>query len=315
MISYGSVLITGGAGFVGSMLASRILPFADHLYIIDDLTTGNPDSIPISDKVTFYQKSITNEDVLNEVLPKIDIIFHLACRNLVQSMNNIEEDFHINLYGGYFLLKKTLELNPHLKRFVYTSTTSVYNDASILPTPENYYNISLPYAASKFSMEHYCDVFTKSFNLPISILRLSNLYGPGQLSSNPYCGVVAKFFESSLSHSPLIIYGNGTQTRDFTFIDDGIDAILLAGTHPSAIGKVFNVGTGIETNILTLAQAVLKITNNTQGKINYQTERNVDVVKRRLIDSRFIHDELGWKPTFSLDRGLEKTYKWIVSKK
>ncbi|SDM76678.1 NAD-dependent epimerase/dehydratase family protein [Sediminibacillus halophilus] len=311
-MSFGNVLITGGAGFVGSQLAAAMLPNTDQLFIIDDLSTGHKQSLPKSHKISFYQASITDQEVLEEVLPQVDYVFHLACRNLLLSVNDIEADFQTNLFGGYFLLKKTLELNPEIKRFVYTSTASVYNNADILPTPESYYDISMPYAASKFSMEHYCHVFYHLSKLPFTTLRLSNLYGPGQLAANPYCGVVAKFFEAAASGEPLIIYGNGEQTRDFTYIGDGIDAILIAASHPTATGKVFNVGTGKETTIHLLAAQVKDITGSNSPLI-YQPERTIDTVTNRCLDTEKIRTEIGWKPKHSLQKGLESTYEWLKS--
>ena len=108
----------------------------------------------------------------------------------------------------------------NLKRFVYTSTASIYSDAEVLPTTEDHYKIRLPYAASKFATEHYCAVYYHLYKLPVCVLRLSNVFGPGQTTENPYCGVVAKFFAAAMAKKPLIIYGDGQQTRDFTYIDD-----------------------------------------------------------------------------------------------
>ncbi len=309
-MSLGNVLITGGAGFVGSQLAADILPETDHLYIIDDLSTGRKESLPQSNKVSFYKASITDQEVLEEVLPQVDYIFHLACRNLLLSVDDIEADFQTNLFGGYCLLKKTMELNPKIKRFVYTSTASVYNNADILPTPESYYDISMPYAASKFSMEHYCHVFHHLSRLPFTILRLSNLYGPGQLAVNPYCGVVAKFFEAAAAGEPLIIYGSGEQTRDFTYISDGIDAIRKAASHPEAAGNVFNVGTGRETTIHRLAVSIKDITGS-DSPFEYQPERTIDTVTNRCLDTKKIKTELGWNPEHSLEKGLKNTYEWL----
>ncbi|SDK49389.1 NAD-dependent epimerase/dehydratase family protein [Sediminibacillus albus] len=310
-MSYGNVLITGGAGFVGSQLIAGLLPKADHIYVIDDLSTGNILSIPSSDKISFYQTSIIDEETLNTVLPKVDYIFHLACRNLLLSVEDMEADFHTNLYGGFLLLQKTKELNPNIKRFIYTSTASVYNNADILPTPEHYYNISLPYAASKFSMEHYCHVYQSISQLPVTILRLSNLYGPGQLAANPYCGVVAKFFDSAMKKQPLVIYGDGEQTRDFTYIKDGIQAILLAATHPAAVGNVYNVGTGKETKISLLAELIMDVTKEST-EIHFAPERMIDTVRNRCLDAGKIESELNWEPQFSLREGLTKTHHWIT---
>jgi len=310
-MNLGKVMVTGGAGFLGSQLVKRLLPLCDHIYVIDDLSTGNKTAIPDSNQITFYEESITNEKILENVLPKVKYIFHFACKNLILSVENIASDFETNLYGGYLLLKKAQECCSELKRFVYASTTSIYGQASILPTPETYYNISLPYAASKFSIEHYCNVYYKLYQFPVSVLRFSNVYGPGQLSSNPYCGVVAKFFEAVQNDKPMIVYGDGSQTRDFTFVEDAMDAIIQAAIDEKAIGQVFNVGTGVETSILNLANAIKKATRHIDRSLIFEPKRKVDVVQRRSISAEKIKSELNWKPSHSLEDGINKTYSWL----
>ena len=308
---FGKVLVTGGAGFLGSQLVKRLIPLCDHIYIIDDLSTGNRAAVPESDRITFYEESITNEKVLEEVLPNVNYIFHFACKNLVLSVENIKSDFETNLYGGYLLLQKARECCPELRRFVYASTASIYGQSSILPTPESYYNIKLPYAASKFSMEHYCNVYHQMYQLPVNVLRFSNVFGPGQLSSNPYCGVVAKFFEAVQNHKPLTIFGDGKQTRDFTFVEDAIDAVILAAKYEKAVGVIYNVGTGIEKSILDLAEEVKKACGNMTLPIQYKPKRKVDVVQRRCMDARKIKTDLDWKNRHSLAEGIQKTYSWL----
>lgn len=310
-MTLGKVLVTGGAGFLGSQLVERLLPISEHIYIIDDLSTGNESAIPKSERITFYEESITNEKVLEEILPKVDYVFHFACKNLVLSVENLSSDYETNLYGGFLLLKKTRECCPNLKRFVYASTTSIYSESPILPTPESYYHIKLPYAASKFSMEHYCHVYHHMYQLPVTILRFSNVYGPGQLSTNPYCGVVAKFFDAVRSGDPMTIFGDGSQTRDFTYVEDAMDAVLLAAMDPEAVGSVYNVGTGQETSVLELAKGVQKACGYADYPIQYAPKRKVDVVQRRCIDAEKIQKALNWTNKHSIAEGLEKTYTWL----
>jgi len=307
----GSVLVTGGAGFIGSQLIKRILPISQHIYVIDDLSTGQREAIPDSDKITFIEDSITNPQVLEDTMPKVEYIFHLACSNIIKSVYDLELDINTNLIGGFLMLKNAHKFCRKLKRFIYSSTTSVYGSADYLPTTEEYYNIELPYAASKFSTEHYCSVYYKMYKLPVTILRLSNVYGPGQTSLNPYCGVVAKFFEAIENNRPQIIYGNGKQTRDFTFIEDALEAFILAAVNDKAIGKCYNVGTGTETAILNIAGKIKEITGRTDSLIEFRQMRPIDTVKRRSIDSTKIQRELNWRINNSLSEGLSKTYQWL----
>lgn len=310
-LEYTTVLVTGGAGFLGSQLVKRLLPISLHVYVIDDLSTGNRSAIPDADNLTFYQGSITDHGLLETVLPQVEWVFHLACRNLVLSAEDVFSDYQNNLYGGFSLLQKTKDCCPQLKRFVYTSTASVYGNAPIIPTSEWYYNISLPYPASKFAVEHYCQVFHHLYQLPVTTLRLSNVYGPGQLPSNPYCGVVAKFFEALDNQEPLMIYGDGKQTRDYTYVEDVMDAILLAANHPGMLGGVFNVGTGREVSVLELANTLLEVAGVPEHPIQFQPKRIVDTVNRRAVNPARLQIETSWKAQHTLANGLRKTLQWM----
>jgi UDP-glucose 4-epimerase len=216
-----------------------------------------------------------------------------------------------NLIGGFLMLQSAHKHCHNLKRFVYSSTASVYGSSLQLPTGEDHYCIELPYAASKLSAEHYCSVYYSMYKLPVSVLRLSNVYGPGQTPINPYCGVVAKFFEAAGSNMPKIIYGDGEQTRDFTFIEDALEAFILATADDKAVGKVYNVGTGIETSIISLAAQIKEVTGRKDAPIEFEKKRAVDIVRRRAIDSSRIQRELGWSPYYTLSEGLIKTYQWL----
>ncbi len=310
-MGFGRVLVTGGAGFIGSRLVRYLMPQSEHIWVIDNLSTGQRTAVPHDEKVTFIEGSITDESLLTQVLPQVEYIFHLACRNLVLSTKDIDEDFRTNVYGGYLMLRMAQQCAPRLKRFVYTSTASVYGNARVLPTPESYHHISLPYSASKFSVEHYTHVFYHLFDLPVTSLRLSNVYGPGQVVTNPYCGVVAKFFAAVEEEKPLVIYGDGRQTRDFTYIDDALQAIALAAEHPDAVQEVFNVGTGMETSVYQLAMAIREITGRPDHPLSFQPKRDVDVVRRRRLDCQLISRKIGWEAKHSLLAGLRKTYQWL----
>lgn len=308
MIHY-NALVTGGAGFIGSQLVKKLMSIFRHIYIIDNLSTGQKNAIPLSPKITFFQETITDPKLLNEVMPKISHVFHLACSNMQQSVMDMDTDFNTNLYGCYLLLKKAHQYG--IEHFLYTSTASIYGEADLLPTPEDYHRVMLPYAASKFSAEHYCNVFYNRFKLPITILRLSNVFGPGQSPVNPYCGVVAKFFEAIASGQPPTIYGNGEQTRDFVYIEDALDAVIHSSLNRKAIGRTYNIGTGRETSVINLAKIISKITGYS-GELEYKPKREVDVVNRRCLNVLRIKKELNWQCKFTLSQGLENTFQWLI---
>lgn len=308
--AFGHVLVTGGAGFVGSQLVRRLLPMARRVTVIDDLSTGTRSALPDSPQLALVEHTYVDEALLTRILPDIDVIFHLACRNLVMSAERMDDDFHVNLFGGYTLLKKAAECCTRLRRFVYTSTASVYGNAARYPTTEEEYRTMLPYSASKLSMEHYCNVFHAMHRVPTTVLRLSNVYGPGQVTSNPYCGVVAKFMDAVDEDAPFIVYGDGTQTRDYTYIDDATEAIVLAARHPAAVGGVFNVGTGLETNVLQLAACIARQMKGTSHPVDYKDKRTVDVVYRRCLDARKLTEAVGWRPATTLESGVKQTDLW-----
>lgn len=312
---FNEVLVTGGAGFIGSQLLKSLAPISKHIYVIDDLFSGNKNAIPDSKNITFYEDTYLNQDLLKSIIPKVEYVFHVACRNLVVSVEEVFKDFETNLYGGYLLLDTIKSYGKQIKKVVYTSTSSIYGAADIIPTPESYYKVELPYAASKFSTEHYCQVFYHLYNLPVTICRLSNVYGPGQLSSNPYCGVIAKFFDAVTTGKPMIIYGDGSQTRDFTYVDDVIDALLLMCTHSKTTGQVYNIGTGIETSIASLAEKIHNITERFEPQYKFMPKRTVDKVPRRAVDVNKIQNELNWIAKYNLDEGLRKTVEWMRLKK
>lgn len=305
----GKVVVTGGAGFIGSQLVRRLLPLSRTITVIDDCSTGSRDAVSVSDKLNFIEASYIDEQLLDEVLPGTDYVFHVACSNLIQSMEHMDRDFHVNLYGGYLLLHHVKEKCPDLRRFVYTSTASVYGNASVLPTPETEYYTALPYSASKLAMEHYCHVFHRLNFVPATVLRLTNVFGPGQLTSNPYCGVIAKFFEAAEEGRPLEIYGDGEQTRDFTYIGDVVDAIIAASLRKETLGGVFNVGTATETTVLQLAQLIKRITGS-PSPLLHQPHRPIDVVRRRSLDGTRLKHAIGWTPKVSLEDGLHLTHLW-----
>lgn len=310
-MTFGRILITGGAGFVGSQLLKRIEPLAEHVYVIDDLSAGNRDAVISSDKVTFVQGSYYQEDLLDDLLPRVEWIFHLACSSLSVSVIDMKKDFETNLYGAVVLLEKTRALCPSLRRIVYTSTASVYGNAPVRPTPETYYQITTPYASSKFAAEHYFEMYFRNFQLPVTMVRLSNVFGPGQVTSNPYCGVVAKFFECLHRGEPFPIIGDGLQTRDFTYVEDAIDAILLAAVSGNSIGKLYNIGTGIQTNIRQLAEVIASVGGHHNYPFSFLPKRLIDHIAYRSVDCRLIRQDLDWMPKYTLEQGLTKTDAWL----
>lgn len=304
------ILITGGAGFVGSILAKYIVENCHAtVTILDDLFTGRLEHIS-NLEVRFVKGSVTETNLITDLVKQSDIIFHLAARNIVASSRSPVDDYEVNIGGT---LKLLLEAKKQgIERFVYISTSSIYGDLKHIPVAEDddLSFLSL-YSVSKYAGERYCKVFHELYNLPITIIRYSNVYGENQEPENP--GVIGSFIYNALTGKDLLIYGSGKQTRDFTYVYDAVRATVLAAIKPRAVPKVYNVGTGRETSVSELAEKVIAMCKSTSS-IKHVRERAIDNIWRRAVNIERITSELGWLPEVTLEEGLRRTMQWMEEK-
>jgi len=305
-----NVLVTGGAGFIGTNLVDRLLREGAHIIVLDDLFSGNIGKLgDYHEGIEFYEESVCEYSLVRDLVEQSDIIFHLAARNIIASTKNPIEDYKTNIGGTLNVLMAVKEYEN--KKMVYTSSASVYGNTKYLPINEDdSINLLTPYSVSKYAGEGYCMAFHDSYGIAVSVLRLSNVYGPYQSPSNPYCGVVAKFMNSASKIEPLLIHGDGLSTRDFTYVDDVVDAILLAGLSDRANGEVFNIATGMETSIINLANNI-DISCDIYSDIEYIDRRDIDNIRRRVLNIEKARKKLGWMPKTTLSQGLELTKKWM----
>lgn len=301
------VLVTGGAGFVGSGLTRRLLSMGAVVTVLDDLFTGRRENLPDSG-FTFVQGSVCDPPMVEHLVAGAEIVFHCAARNIVVSTRNPREDYETNIGGTLNVLLAARATGP--KRVVYTSSTSVYGNPKYLPINEDdHLSLLTPYAVSKLAGENYCMAFYESYGLPTTAVRYSNIFGPGQDPGNPYCGVVAKFVESLFAGKPPVIHGDGNQTRDFTFIDDAVEATVLAATSDRATGEVFNVGTGVETRVNELASVLIRLIG-APVEPTHTDRRDVDNIRRRVVNIEKTRRALRWVPEVTLEEGLRRTVAW-----
>lgn len=303
------VLVTGGAGFIGCNLVRRLLREGARVTVLDDLFTGRVENLPRKG-FEFVEGSVCDPAIVEKLVADAEVVFHAAARNIVVSTKNPREDFETNIGGTLNVLLAARATQGRVKKVLYTSSTSVYGNPKYLPINEDdHLSLLTPYAVSKLGGENYSMAFFESYGVPAAAVRYSNVYGPGQDPANPYCGVVAKFIETLFAGKAPVVHGDGNQTRDFTYIDDAVEATVLAAQSDRATGEVFNVGTGVETRVNELATLLARIigVNVTPQHTN---RRDIDNIRRRVVNIEKTRRTLRWVPNTTLEAGLEATVNW-----
>lgn len=303
------ILITGGAGFIGSNLARHLSNAQNHVIIVDDLSTGrkqNIDDLIQRNKIEFIEGSITDLDLLQETFTNIDYVFHEAA--LPSVPRSIKDPLTTNLVNINGTLNVLIAAKDNgVKKVVYASSSSVYGDTPTLPKIESMIpNPLSPYAITKLTGEYYCQVFSSVFHLPTVALRYFNVYGPRQDPSSEYAAVIPKFITCVMNGQSPIIYGDGEQSRDFTYIHDVIQANILSAE--STITGVFNAAGGRRITINELATTVMKLCGKTLD-ISYKDSRPGDI-KHSLADSTKAYKAFNFTLTYDLEKGLKETIEW-----
>lgn len=306
------ILVTGCAGFIGSFIAEALLSKGADVYGIDNLNTGSLDNIRHllkSARFKFIKKNICNKKVMAELISSSDYIYHAAVRGIGLSADNPLLELKVNTEGTLLLLE--LMRKSKIKKLVYASSASVYGNTALMPEKETDPTVPLsPYGVSKLAAERYVIAYHRLYNLSVVCLRYFNVYGPRQRRDSLYGGVVSIFLYNALHNKPLPVYGNGKQTRDFTYITDVAKATLSAFEKEEATGKVINIAAGKEYTVNELAQTVKKISGKKDLKIQYQKKRLIDNINRRFGDISLAKKLLGYTPSVNLEQGLKKTYQW-----
>lgn len=312
-------LITGGAGFIGSNLANHLLN--DHqVVVIDDLSMGSLSNLNASDNLTFIEGSVTDKKLMSDILSnhQFDYIFHLAAiASVADSVERPIETNEVNFISVLQLLKLVRESQADLKRLVFASSAAVYGDEPTLPKEEeSVIRPMTPYAVDKFAAEKYVLAFNNLYQVPTSAVRFFNVYGPNQNPSSPYSGVISILvdqFQKQLDtgNSQFKVFGDGEQSRDFVYVEDVIQALLLVAESAESTGEVYNVGTGIGTTLNTLIYTISDILNVTLP-INYEDARMGDIPKSLANINKL--KELAFEPAFDVKAGLTGYLKTVINK-
>jgi nucleoside-diphosphate-sugar epimerase len=309
-----TILVTGGAGAIGGNLCRKLSTLgAKKIIILDNLSSSYEWNIPPAPDMMFVQGDILDDAILKRVFKeKPDYVFHLAAHFANQnSVDNPEKDLMINGVG----ILKVLQYS-HLvgvKRFVYSSSgCGVYGLESKMPFEEHDVSIHLhtPYQVTKLLGELYTNYFHNLYGLPIVNARFFNSYGPGEVPGK-YRNVIPNFFYWAMSGRPLPITGDGTETRDWTYVGDIVNGLLAMGVREEAIGEAFNLGAGKEQRVIEMANSVNTLTGNTAG-IKYTQRRDWDVKTRLLSCITKAEKALGYKPQMKFEDGLKETHRWFV---
>jgi UDP-glucose 4-epimerase len=300
------ILVTGGAGFIGSHIVEESLKKGHKVRVLDNLSSGKLENL--FSEAEFINGDITDQDVVKESLISIDYVLHFAAQaSVVVSTKNPLLDSSINVGGTVNLLEQSLKSG--VKHFIFASTGgAIYGNVKDLPALESSKIAPLaPYGVSKAAAEIYCNYFNR-LGLPISILRFANVYGPRQDAMGE-AGVVSIFLGNVNSGKPIIVYGDGTTTRDYIFVKDIAQLCMQILENP--LQKAFNVGTGKETPLQELIDTIQDVTSIVPKKVNKPLREGE--VEKISLDITQITKKISWKPETDLKNGISEVWYWIKS--
>ena len=309
----GSYLVTGGAGFIGSNIAERLLKDGHSVVILDNFSSGKAENILFAKncakRYRLIKGDIRDYSTCLKACKGVDYVLHQAAlRSVPKSMSRPHEYNEVNIDGTVNMLKASLE--KKIKRFVFASSSSVYGEARTFPQKETDSAAPVsPYALTKLAGEHYCNIYSKNYGLETVCLRYFNVFGPRQAMDDEYSVVIPKFVTCMLSGQNPPIHGDGKQSRDFTYIANVVEANILAATQPGVTCATLNAALGDEHSILELVQALNQILG-TSIQPTFSEPRPGDV-KRTCADTTNIKKVLGYSPVANFQDGLKKTVNWF----
>jgi UDP-glucose 4-epimerase len=305
----GIALVTGGAGFIGSHIARALIDSGVRVRIIDDLSTGYAENLNDIEVDDLIAASITDVVALKRALQDVELVFHeAAIPSVPRSIKHPRETHDASINGTFELLMAARDAG--VRRVIYAASSSAYGDQLESPKRESMRPDPLsPYAAAKLMGEYYCQVFARSYGLETVSLRYFNVFGPRQDPGSQYSGVISRFILALENGERPSIYGDGEQTRDFTYVANAVDANLRAAEAPAASGNVFNVANGKSISINEVLETLKRLTAREDIKAVYAPARVGDV-KDSLADLEAASAVLGYAPKVGLEEGLQLTLDW-----
>lgn len=308
------ILVTGGAGFIGSNLVDALAEKGAHeILVADDFSTGTRENLAhhASDpRVRVVELDIRDKARVRELMRGVDFVYHLAVQCVRVSIRDPYLVHEVNATATLHLL--TAALDENVKRFVYCSSSEVYGTALHVPMNEEHPLVpTTPYGASKLAGEVYARSFYLTYGLPVTVVRPFNTYGPREHFEGPYGEVIPKFVVRALNDAPLVVFGDGSQTRDFTEVSDTVRGLIAAGECDALVGNVVNIARGQEVSINALAQIVLETLPQSKSKIEHQAPRPGDV-QRHSADIARAKQILGFEPRVEIRDGVKRYVDWLM---
>ncbi|MEO6725544.1 MAG: SDR family oxidoreductase [Blastocatellia bacterium] len=306
-------LVTGGAGFIGSHIAEALVKRGDRVRVLDNLSTGKRENLAhIAGEIEFIEGDIRDYDITRRAMQDVNIVFHeAAIPSVPRSVKDPQLNHENNVNGTFNVLMAARDAG--VKRVVFAASSSAYGETEVLPKQEEMLPSPLsPYAVAKLVGEFYCQVFTRAYGLETVSLRYFNVFGPRQDPSSPYSGVISKFIATLLDGHAPVIYGDGEQSRDFTYIDNVVAANLRAAEAPAAVGEVMNLGLCERTTLNQLLDELQRIIGTSLAP-QYEDARTGDI-RHSLADITRAEELLGYRPAVGLAEGLRRTVEWYRDK-
>jgi UDP-glucose 4-epimerase len=304
-------LVTGGAGFIGSNLVERLVSLGHPVRVVDNLSTGDEANISgVASDIDFMVGDLCEPDVCRRAVTGMDVVFHVAALPSVpRSLKDPWASHDANVNATMRLLEACRE--ARVRRIIYSSSSSVYGDTPVLPKTESVEPLPRsPYAASKLAGEQYILAYARAGLIEGVALRYFNVFGPRQSPRSAYAAVIPKFFQAARDGDVAVLFGDGGQTRDFTYVDNVVEANILAATAPAttASGWVVNVGAGARTSLLELVEMIGRVSGRALRYVQQPT-RSGDV-RDSLASLERARQVLGYEPRVTLEEGLRRTWAW-----
>jgi UDP-glucose 4-epimerase len=307
------ILVTGGAGFIGSELVRQLVNRGNKVIVVDNLVNGRRENLTglPDNQVNLVVADIRDDNRMRDLVQGVEIVFHLACLGVRHSIHSPAENHEVNATATLKLL--SMAKTAGVERFVYVSTSEVYGTACWTPMTEEHPTFPMTvYGASKLAGEGYTRAFHRTYGYPTVVVRPFNAYGPRCHHEGDSGEVIPKFMLRCLAGQPMVIFGDGTQTRDFTYVSDTAQGILLAGLANDTVGETINIGSGREIAINKLANEVVTVLGRSEAVVIHDEPRPGDVL-RLFADTSKSRRLLGFAPQVKLGQGLAKLNDWYLS--